>query len=177
MLNKGTRRSSRNQNLIAHMQIDIFYQELRHSNLGEILHALAHIDLHFRCLRTIHLAPLAQTLSLVVAIPEATVEHGGKLLVPTVLSCFILMETAIEHGIDGFIISRHHGFHIFRSAGTSFNLEHTHACIHHHIDEAYRLQVFWRHDIFIVHLQLRTCLHISHLIATTTNLHAFPSIG
>ena len=177
LLDEGSRGGSRHQNLVAHMQIHILYQELGNANLGEVLHALAHIDLHFRCLRTIDLAPFTQTLALIVAIPEAAVEHGGELFVPSVQACLILMETAIEHCLDGFVVGRHHCLHILGTTRTSFNLEYAHACVHHHIHEANRFQVLGRHDVLVIHLKLCACLDVLHLVAAPTNLHAFTTVG
>ena len=40
-----------------------------------------------------------------------------------------------------------------------------------------RLQVLWRHDILILHIQLDLAILIMHRIGTTTNLHASPPVG
>ena len=76
------RRWSCNQHLVACRSVGLD-GELCHTEFGEVFHTLADIDLALSGIGTLVLVPLAHEPTLIVAIPEATVEDGGESLVPT----------------------------------------------------------------------------------------------
>ena len=99
--------------------------ELRHAELREVFPS----PLPMYCFGSVAhepyvLVPLAQALSLVVAVPEAAVEDGGESLVPSIL--FILGEGAVQHALDGLAVALYYGQNISGTAGAAFNLEHPH---------------------------------------------------
>ena len=121
------------------------------------------------------MVPLAKRLTLIIAIPEATVENGSQALVPSIL--FIFGKRAVQHRLHSFLITLDNGIDIFRTAGTPLNLKDAHTTLHHAVDEAEGLQVLGRHDVLVVDFQLCTRLTVCHNIAATTNLHAGTTIG
>ena len=67
--------------------------------------------------------------------------------------------------------------YVFRSACPAFYLEHPHSCLHHPVHEAYGLQVFRAHYIFVVYFQLVASLVIRDGIRATAYLHALSAVG
>ena len=112
------------EHLVAHGEGVGLDGELRHAELGEVFHTLADVLLALGGARAVVLVPLAQQLSLVVAVPEAAVEDGGESLVPSIL--FIFREGAVQHALDGLAVALYYGQDIFGTAGAAFNLEHPH---------------------------------------------------
>ena len=112
---------------------------------------------------------------MIVAVPEATVEDACQTLVPVVLLLF--GESAVEHGLYGLLVALHHRIDVFGTTGTSLNLEHAHACIHHLVDETDGFQVLWAHDVLVVNLQLVARLVVGDGVAAPANLHALAPVG
>ena len=109
-----------NKYLVCIIDFAVFNEEFSHTYLGEVLGTLATIDLLLSGFRTIDIAPFTQALTLIVTIPETTIEDGTELAVPLVLvSCG---ESSVENGIDGFVVSTYNGIEIFRSASPTINL-------------------------------------------------------
>ena len=121
------------------------------------------------------MVPLAQRLSLIVAIPETAIEDGSQSLVPRVL--LLLGESTVKHRLDGLLIAVDNGIHIFRSARATFYFKYAHTRPHHAVNETDGLQVLGRHDVFVVYLQFCSRLAIRHNIAPTANLHTGATIG
>ena len=157
------------------MQFTGFHKELGNANIGEIALSLCGIHLHARSRGAVFRGPFAQSLPQVVAVPEATVEDAAQSLVP--LGNFFVAECAVEAGVDGFIVAAHGSAHIFRSAGTTFNLQYAHSGINHLVHEVNGLEVFGRHDILVLNIQLIARLAVAHGVAAATNLAARTAVG
>ena len=82
------RGGTRDEQLVADLERVGIHRELGHANLREILHAATNVDLSLRGARAVGLVLFAEPLPLIVAVPEASVEHAGQTLVPLVLACF-----------------------------------------------------------------------------------------
>ena len=121
------------------------------------------------------LGPFAHGLSLIVAIPEATIKDGGEPFVPFVFLLF--GKRPVENAGNGLLVTSNHGINIFWSACPSFYLEHPHACIHHLVDEANRFQVFGTHDVFVINFQLCTRLVVGNGVRTAAELHALAAVS
>ena len=91
------------EHLVANGELAGLAGELSHAELGEVFHAAAHVNLALGGVRAVVLVPFAQTLALIVAVPESAVEHGGEAFVPCVLLLF--GERAVENGGDGFLVA------------------------------------------------------------------------
>ena len=172
---EGSGGGTGDEHLVANRKLTSLAGELCHTELGEILHTLAHILLALGGTRAIVLIPLTKGLPLVVTIPETTIEDSCQLTIPLVFLSF--GEGAVENGLDGCLVALHHRQHIFRTTGTTFNLEDTHTRLHHAIDETDGLEVFGTHDVLVVNLQLGTRLAIGDDVGATTYLHALTTIG
>ena len=170
-----TRGRPRYQQFVTNLERGGLNSELRHTELGEILRALAHIHLTFGGTRAIFLVPLTHELTLVVAIPEATVEDTRQTLVPLVF--LLLGKGAVEHALDSLLVALHHGIDILRTAGPTLDLEHPHTRFHHTIDKTHGLEILRTHQIFIVHLYLMTRFGIGEDIRTTAYLYALAAVG
>ena len=129
----GTRCGTRNQQLVAYVHFGSFYQELRHTDVGEVADALTHIDFTFRSGRAVVLGPFAQALSQVVAVPESTIKDGLQAFVPT--GNLLIGECIVQIGTDGFFVTLHYRAHVLGSAGTSFYFENANTCIQHLVHE------------------------------------------
>src|SRR3712207_1931506 len=63
------------------------------------------------------------------------------------------------------------------SSDLSLDLEHAYARVHHLVHEVDSLQVFGRHDVFVVHIQLYIRLLVANGIAPPAYLHACAAVG
>ena len=149
--------------------------KLCHAQLRKVFYTLTDVLFALRGIRTVVRVPFTQELSLIIAIPETTVEDGSQALIPLVLLLF--RKGAFKYALDSLLIALYDSEHIFRSAGSALYLKHTHTSLHHLIDKANRLQVLGRHDIFVVNLQFCACLAIGDDVATATYLHTGTAIG
>lgn len=165
---------TRYKHLVAYREFARLARKLCHAEFREILDALAHVNLALRGVRAIVFVPFAKALSLVVAVPESAVEHRCQALVPFVL--LLLGERAVKHALYGLLVAFHHGVDILSAARTALYLEHSYAGLHHAVDEAHRLQVFRAHYIFVVNLQLRSCLLVCHDVRAAAQLHALSAV-
>ena len=111
----------------------------------------------------------------IIAVPESSVEHTAQAFVPS--GNFLFIERAIAIGTHSFLIAFGHQADIFRTAGTSFDLEYPYTCIHHLIHEMNCLKVFRRHNILVFDIQFDIAVFIFYRISTPTNLHASSPVG
>ena len=121
------------------------------------------------------LIPLTESLTLIITIPETTVEYGGKFFVPGILLLFC--KGAVKNCSYRLLIAFHYSIYIFRTTGTTLNLEDANTSIHHAVDEADGLQVLRTHHILVVDFQLVTGLIISNGITATADLHTLTTVG
>ena len=163
------------EQLVAHAELAGLDEELTHAKARKILQALAHILFLLRGVRAVHVAPLAEPLSQIVAVPEPPVEHGGQPPVPRLH--LLGSERALLHGLHGLLVATHHGEDVFCAACPSFDFEHSHAGRHHLVDEPYRFQVFGTHDVFVVHVELYSRFAVTHRIAAAAHLHTLSPVG
>ena len=161
--------------MLTHFYFSGFDGQLCHAKVREILHHLAHQDLFLGSLVAVFFGPFAQLLTLVIAIPESSVEDSGQSFVPNIFLLF--GESAVDNRLNGFFVACHYIVHILWSACPSLNFEHPHACVHHEIDEANGLQVLRTHDIFVVNLQLVARLVVGNGVRTAADLHTFTTVG
>lgn len=68
--------------LVAYAEVFVLDEEFSDSEPGEVLGALAYVHLLLGGLVAVDFAPLTQSGSLVIAVPEPTVEDGGEFCVP-----------------------------------------------------------------------------------------------
>ena len=164
-----------NQQFVAYANLGSFNQKLGDSDVRKVFDPFSHVNLTFRCRRSIIAGPFSQTLSEIVAVPETTVENGLQAFIPC---CNLFISKGIfQIGFDSFFVAFHHCAHILRSTGTTFNLEHTHTCIQHLIHKMNSFQVFRRHDIFVINIQFHIRFLITNGIRTTTHLHTSTPVG
>ena len=121
------------------------------------------------------LVPLAHELSLIVAVPKASIKDCCKSGIPFVFP--LLSKLIVKNSLNSFLIALYHSIHIFRTTSTTFNLKHSYTTLHHTVDETNCLNVLWRHDVLIIYVKLIACLIISYSITTTTDLYAFSAIS
>ena len=129
------------ENLVSDVEVYIFDEKLSHFYLAEIFHAFAHIHFFLCGLAAVYLTPFSEFLSLVVAIPESAVEDSSELSVLFFLGLVVVGEGACKNRFDGVVVCLDDSMDIFGSAGTSFYLEDSYTSVHHHVDEAYGLEV------------------------------------
>ena len=77
-----------NKNLVPDVDLSGLDMELAYAQLREVLYSLSYVNLAFCSLRAVYVAPLAQLLSLIVAVPEPAVEDCLQPLVPGILLLF-----------------------------------------------------------------------------------------
>ena len=121
------------------------------------------------------LVPFTESLPLVIAVPETTVEYGGEFLIPLIL--LLLGKGAVEHGSYRLFIAFYDGIYVFRTAGTALNLEDAHTGIHHAVDEADGLQVLRTHYILVVYFKLVAGFIVCNSIAAAADLHTLATVG
>ena len=149
------------ENVVAHMQFASLHEELGYAQIAEVAHTLGSVRLDACGAGTIFGTPLAQALPQVVAVPESTVKHATQALVP-LLNLLLVAVGAVDNGVERFVIAAHHGAHILGSAGTSFDLEHTHAGIHHLVEEV----VFRSLGLMIYLLSMASSSPVSRSVTT-----------
>ena len=71
-----------NQQLVSHIQFCSFYQELGNTDIRKVSDTLTYIYFPFRSGRSVVLRPLAEALSEIIPIPEATVEYSLQTFIP-----------------------------------------------------------------------------------------------
>ena len=121
------------------------------------------------------LVPFAECLTLVITIPETTIEDSCQSFVPCIL--LFLCKSTIQYRSYRLLIALYYSIDVFRTTGTTFYLEDTHTGIHHTVDEADSLQVLRTHHILIVDFQLVTRFIIRNRIAATANLYTLTTVG
>ena len=163
------------EHLVAYTESVGLDGELSDAEFRVILRALADVDLALGGIRAIALVPFTHQLSLIVTIPETTIEDGGKTLVPLVFA--FLGKRAVEHSLNGLLITLHDGIDVFRPTGSSLDLKDADASLHHTIDETDGLQVLRRHDILVVDVELIARLIVGSGVRAAAHLNALPTIG
>ena len=166
---------TRDEHLVAYTESIGLDGELSDAEFRVILRALADVDLALGGIRAIALVPFTHQLSLIVTIPETTIEDGGKTLVPLILA--LLSKRSVEHGLDGLLVTLHDGIDVFRPTGSSLDLKDADASLHHTIDETDGLQVLGRHDILVVDVELIARFIVGSGVRTAAHLNALPTIG
>ena len=172
---EGARGRAGDEQVVARAEVGGLDEEFGHAELGEILDAAADVDFLLRGFRTVVAAPFAEALAEVVAVPEAAVEHGLQAFVPG--GHAFGGEGAVEAGLDGLLVTFGHDADVFGPAGASFDLEHAHAGVDHLVHEVDGLEVFGRHDVFVVHLQLDVAVAVAHGVGAAAHLHAGAAVG
>ena len=84
---------------------------------------------------------------------------------------------AVDDGADGFFVDTYHRVDVFRATGATLDLEHSHARLHHAVDEAHGLQVLGTHKVFVVYLYLVARLGIGEQIGAAAYLYALAAVG
>ena len=169
------RGGTRDEQTLTKLYLSGFDGQLCHAKVREILHHLAHQDLFLGSLVAIFFGPFAQLLTLVIAVPESSVEDSGQAFVPSIFLLF--SESTFNNRLNGFFVARHHVVHILWSACPALDFEHPNARIHHEVNEANGLQILRTHDIFVVYLQLVARLVVGNGVRTAADLHAFTTVG
>ena len=157
------------------MQLAGFHNELPYPEARKIFHAFGDVVLDAGGRGAIFAGPFAKALAQVIAVPESTVEYFCKALVPR--GHLFGAERAVADGVDGLGIAPHSRGHILGAARTSLNLEHAHAGIYHAVEEVNGFQVFGRHDIFVLNVQLVAGLKIGDAVSAPANLGACTPVG
>ena len=121
------------------------------------------------------LVPLAHELPLIVAIPETAVEHRCQAGIPLVFT--LLGKRAVEHSLNGLLVSSNHGVDVFWTASATLNLKHTNARAHHAVDKANGLKILRRHNVLIINIELVAGLVISSGVRTAAHLYALATIS
>ena len=152
-----------------------FHQELSHAEFGEPFDAFGDILLYARGAGTVFARPFAQALPQIVAVPESAVENLCQTCIP--LRNFLCAVAAVADSLEGFRIAFDGSGDILRTAGAPFDFEYTHAGVDHAVEEVDGLEVFGRHDVFVVDLELIACLKVGYLIAPATYLRACAAVG
>ena len=163
------------EQLVANRELHRLASEFSHTDIREILHAATHVHLLLRSVRAVVAVPLAQGLTLIVAVPEATVEDCSECCVPLVL--LLVGERAVEHSRNSLLVAAHHVVDVLCATSATLYLEHTHAGAHHAVDEADGLEVLRRHDILVVYLELVARLVVGDGVRTTAYLHTLAAVG
>ena len=123
----------------------------------------------------IDFAPLSQVGTLVVAVPESPVEDLGEFAFQRGGQFGRVFPLA--DGIRGAAVASGCPADVFRAAGAAFDLEHPHAGIHDLVQELDRAEVFGRHDVFVVDVQLVAGFEVGHFIAAAADLEAGAAVG
>ena len=120
-------------------------------------------------------APLAKPLPQVVAVPEPTVKHLAQTLLPC--SNPLIGVRAVKAAVKSLTVTLNHRFNILRTARPALYLEHLDPCVHHLVHKMNGLEVFRRHYILIVNLQLLASLTVSHSIGPAAYLHTRATVS
>ena len=112
---------------------------------------------------------------MIVAIPKTAVENGGEALVPLVFEGFAVC--AVYDALYGLLIAFHHCVYILWSSCPALNFHYPHASVHHLVNKAYGFEVFWTHDILVVHSQFVACLGICYHITAAAYLYTLAAVG
>ena len=167
------------EDFVAYIEFAGLYLELRHLQFRVVAHRASAINLALGGLRAVAVVPLGNGLAQVIAVPETTIEDTSQPLVPFVQSRqeHLSAQFGVGQRVDGFTVAAHHRVHILRTTSPAFYLEHTHTCIHHLVDETDGFQILRRHNVTVLDVQFRACLHILHRVAPTAELHALATVG
>ena len=163
------------EQLVAYRELHRLARELSHADVREILHAATHVHFLLRSVRSVVAVPLAQSLTLIVAVPKAAVEDRSERCVPRVL--LLVGERAVEHSRNSLLVAAHHVVDVLCAASAPLYLEDAHARTHHAVDEADGLEVLRRHDILVVNLELVARLVVGDGVRTAAYLHALAAVG
>ena len=87
-----------NQQLVSHIQFGSFYQELGNTDIRKVSDTLTYIYFPFRSGRSVVLRPLAEALSEIIPIPEATVEYSLQTFIPR--GYFFIGKGAVRSYLD-----------------------------------------------------------------------------
>ena len=132
--------------------------------------------------------PLAQSLSEIVAIPEATIEDSGEFLIPLldlVGDEVEIVVIATEVGVDGLVVALYNGLDVFRSSRPSFDFEDTDTTVEHAVEKMYCLEVLGREDVFVINGKgdRGRGTHVGRVdvfgdvVSATADLQAFAPVG
>ena len=174
-LKDGAGGGARDHDLVADTERAALHLELGHADAAEVLHAAGHVLLAPRGTGAVAVGPLAEALAEVVAVPEATIEDGREALVPGGYEA--LVEGAVAAGRGGLGVALRDGAHVFRPPRAALDLEDAHAGVDEFVEEMNRLEVFGRHDVGVVDVQLVVRLAVADGVAAAANLVAGAAVG
>ena len=126
-------------------------------------------------LAAIDRAPFAQRRALVIAVPEAPVEYIGQFLLER--RAQLCGEGPVRDGIGRPPVALRGAFYVFRIPRTPLNFEYAHAGSGYLVQELNGTEVFGRHDILVVHFQLRAGLQVGYPVAPAAELVASAPVG
>ena len=123
----------------------------------------------------VHIAPLTESRTLIVAIPESTVEDFGKFILQRGSKFRSVAPLTDSVGCPAVALCRL--LDIFSAPGPALDLEDLYASIDDLVHELNGTQILRRHDVLIVDVKFRAGLKIGDLIATAAKLVAGATVG
>ena len=141
-----------------------FDQDLGHSDAVEPVGHLPAIDLLPGGMAAVDFAPFSQPRTLIVAIPEAPVEDFGEFFLE--LGCQLRTVGPVTDGIRRLSVAGCGFPDIFSAPGPAFYLEDLDSRVHDSVHELNGAEVFGRHYVLVVDVELVSCFQVGDLVAS-----------